>query len=795
MTAKSRVQIGDENYIRKHEVIWHEDFLLYPAGCKSWPNNNIDFKKMQNKINEWNAMVNDDDIELHKMLNEIKNKIKTLDYTKAKKETTKIYKIFKEKKGIKEGVKRIKHKMKHIGKSKYFKADKYDRLMLFAEFNGSKRERYSREYDRILVTKSFRHLQYKTQVMVNTASDDQRTRLLHSLEVQRIAKTLAIQLGANSNLAQTIAIGHDVGHAPFGHAGESALNDRLSKGCFGEFSHALQSVKVLNYMEKHPIVKRYGFSGLGLSIEVLSGILKHDTDTFRKDVSRAAFRLQYNRPCVAKYYPGEKAEKLEKLELTMGTIEAQIVYWADKIAYIGHDWEEFVLSSHIEKMLYDMNEIWEKIGIANAIYEENKDKIDKDKEVEYKKLNKIHGYLKSMNGIFNDDESNGDKNNLSDPLKKNKKRKVDLNKNIKELLKVEDDVIPHKNKNTAKHKTEKTTMNCKNKLNCTLLSRNEYNMLFDYFRVAKAWMYITGRIPKKYKECNDIIYIIYRFFKDTISQRTTPKIETNLIENTRNKTNLMSDQQIVVKASENWNRVKEKILKKDKEEAKDAFIKSLTVTLSKKMRKNLKIVDEFKYQYYIGSKEVQYMTDKASLVIQTLFDYFLDCPEMLPDECLEEYCLLVDGKYIDYKELVVEYLSDEYSKCATKAVNFSKGNCQKTIARLKYGTTKEEIEKMTNDHLIKKRMKKLHKVIKDLDDLSQDELSLIRKGRQTSIFNNKWAKQNELIDLFKSRNHVSRTILARIIADYICSMTDRMAILKYNEITSSTTSWTEKYNA
>lgn len=371
MTAKLKFQKVDENYDRKHKVIQLEDSLLFASGCKSWPNYYINNR------------------ELHNMLNEIKCVVRELDYSDAKKETKCICDRFITKDGIENDINIINRKMLHIDNSRYFGADKYDRLMLFAEFNGSKREHYSREYDRILVTKSFRHLQYKTQIMVNSASDDQRTRLLHSLEVQRIAKTLAIQLGANSNLAQTIAIGHDVGHSPFGHAGERALSNCLSKGYFGEFTHALQSVKVLNYLEEHPIVKRYGLNGLGLSVEVLSGILKHDTDTFCKNVSTAAFRLQYDCPRVLNYYPGEDSEELNKHSLTMGTLEAQIVYWADKIAYIGHDWEEFVLSSHVEKLLHDMNEIWDKMGIALALYETNKDKVDMKKRVEYKKLSEI----------------------------------------------------------------------------------------------------------------------------------------------------------------------------------------------------------------------------------------------------------------------------------------------------------------------------------------------------------------------------------------------------------------------
>ena len=449
------------------------------------------------------------------MLNEIKCAVRDLDYSDAKLATMHIYQKYELKAGIADDIQTINDKMSHIDKSRYFNVDEYDRLMLFAEFNGSKREQYSREYDRILVTKSFRHLQYKTQIMVNSASDDQRTRLLHSLEVQRIAKTLALQLGANSNLAQTIAIGHDVGHAPFGHAGERALSGCLSKGYFGEFTHALQSVKVLNYLEEHPIVKRYGLRGLGLGVEVLSGILKHDTDTFYKDVSAAAFRLQYDCPKILNYYPGEKNETLDRHSPIMGTIEAQIVYWADKIAYIGHDWEEFVLSSHVEKLLHDMNEIWDKMGIALALYETNQRKIKPEKLEEYKKLKKIQEVIMNMKGRFTHDKTDLTQTKSDKTLTKHQALKESLNKYIDDLLKIEREMMLQEKVSSTKSVPTAGAETGQSKINCTLLSRNEYNMLFDYFRVTQAWMYITDRNPKEYNEHNDIMFPATPFLRTT----------------------------------------------------------------------------------------------------------------------------------------------------------------------------------------------------------------------------------------------------------------------------------------
>lgn len=123
------------------------------------------------------------------------------------------------------------------------------------------RTMFSREYDRIICTTAFRHLQYKTQVMVNSASDDQRTRLLHSLEVQKVAKKIAMGIHANWELAETIAIAHDIGHTPFGHEGESIIKDFLQDKKSGVFSHALQSVKVLDELAEHPILNGYDVRG------------------------------------------------------------------------------------------------------------------------------------------------------------------------------------------------------------------------------------------------------------------------------------------------------------------------------------------------------------------------------------------------------------------------------------------------------------------------------------------------------------------------------------------------------
>ena len=179
------------SYERKNKLIFYKNKLLSRAGWRGWPDSN---DNIYHKIDYSLKTEQYYNFQLHQMLGDIKKAIRTLNYKHAKEVAIPIIDKSKEKHRIETEIVKLIDTMKHIDRSKYFvdySDDNNAKLMLFAEFNGSKRERYSREFDRILVTKSFRHLQYKTQIMVNSASDDQRTRLLHSLEVQRIAKTLS----------------------------------------------------------------------------------------------------------------------------------------------------------------------------------------------------------------------------------------------------------------------------------------------------------------------------------------------------------------------------------------------------------------------------------------------------------------------------------------------------------------------------------------------------------------------------------------------------------------------------
>ena len=132
------------------------------------------------------------------------------------------------------------------------------------------RSPYQRDRDRIVHSTAFRRLKHKTQVFVNTSSDHYRTRITHSLEVAQIARTLAKFFKLNEDLCETLSLAHDLGHTPFGHAGEEALNDCMKTK--GGFDHNIQTIRIVTLLEN----RYYNFKGLNLSFETLDGLIKHN---------------------------------------------------------------------------------------------------------------------------------------------------------------------------------------------------------------------------------------------------------------------------------------------------------------------------------------------------------------------------------------------------------------------------------------------------------------------------------------------------------------------------------------
>src|SRR6476646_3586973 len=187
------------------------------------------------------------------------------------------------------------------------------------------RSDFQRDRDRIVHSTAFRRLEYKTQVFVNHEGDHFRTRLTHSLEVAQIARTIARTLELNEDLTEAIALAHDLGHTPFGHAGQDALNACMRD--HGGFEHNLQSLRVVDCLEEsYP-----QFNGINLSFETREGILKHCS----KDNARA---LEADEP---------NGVGRRFLDGTQPSLEAQLCNLADEIAYNAHDIDDGVRSGLI----------------------------------------------------------------------------------------------------------------------------------------------------------------------------------------------------------------------------------------------------------------------------------------------------------------------------------------------------------------------------------------------------------------------------------------------------------------
>jgi dGTPase len=183
------------------------------------------------------------------------------------------------------------------------------------------RSEYQRDRDRIVHSTAFRRLEYKTQVFVNHEGDLFRTRLTHSIEVAQIARSVARNLGLNEDLVEAISLAHDLGHTPFGHAGQDALNDCMKP--FGGFEHNLQSLRVVDHLEN-----RYGaFEGLNLTFETREGILKHCSPRNAETLSELGRRF---------------------LERRQPGLEAQLANIADELAYNNHDVDDGLRSGLVE---------------------------------------------------------------------------------------------------------------------------------------------------------------------------------------------------------------------------------------------------------------------------------------------------------------------------------------------------------------------------------------------------------------------------------------------------------------
>ena len=213
------------------------------------------------------------------------------------------------------------------------------------------RSPFQRDRDRIIHSTAFRRLKHKTQVFVNTTGDHYRTRITHSLEVAQIARTLGKYFMLNEDLCETLSLAHALGHTPFGHAGEEALNDCMIK--HGGFDHNIQTIRIVTLLEN----RYYNFKGLNLSFETLDGLIKHNgsvNDLFK-----------FNNILGKNFF--KKKIKFKKSP----SLEAQIASISDDIAYNSHDLED-----GLRAKLFKLEEL-KNLPILNLIVKKHNKKFKK----------------------------------------------------------------------------------------------------------------------------------------------------------------------------------------------------------------------------------------------------------------------------------------------------------------------------------------------------------------------------------------------------------------------------------
>ena len=236
---------------------------------------------------------------------------------------------------------------------------------LYKETESSFRTPYMRDRDRLIHSAAFRRLEHKTQVFVHHEGDNFRSRLTHTIEVAQIARTISRHLGLDQDLAETIALAHDLGHTPFGHAGEEALNSSMST--YGGFDHNAQTLRIVTQLER----KYAQFDGLNLTWESLEGIVKHNgplkknIPTAIKEYQKFVRKMNIQHDLILKSFPGP---------------EAQVAGIADDVAYCNHDIDDGIRAglftideisqiSHINEIINSIKNNWPKIENRRLIHE------------------------------------------------------------------------------------------------------------------------------------------------------------------------------------------------------------------------------------------------------------------------------------------------------------------------------------------------------------------------------------------------------------------------------------------
>ncbi len=344
---------------------------------------------------------------------------------------------------------------------------------LFGEPNNRFRTPFQRDRDRIIHSASFRRLKHKTQVFVNTEGDHYRTRITHSIEVAQIARTIARYLNLNEELAETLSLAHDLGHTPFGHAGEEALNDCMR--IMGGFDHNLQTLRIVMFIEN----KYLKFKGLNLTVETIDGLLKH------------------NGPVLDNYKVNEiigiKNFKNKINFKTQASLEAQIASISDDIAYNNHD-----IQDGIKAKLFNLNDLLE-INFFNEIYKP------------YKKIKNASNEI-IIYQIIRDSINLMVKDLIENSMKIIKKNKINSQQNI---------LYHHENIVSFSNKYNKILEEIRDFLRIKMY--NNYNVLIknnNGKKIIKKLFNIISKKPQKYLNKEQLKFDKDRVIADYISGMT-----------------------------------------------------------------------------------------------------------------------------------------------------------------------------------------------------------------------------------------------------------------------------------
>ena len=345
---------------------------------------------------------------------------------------------------------------------------------IFKESLSKYRTPFQRDRDRIVHSASFRRLKHKTQVFVNTEGDHYRTRITHSMEVAQIARSIARYLNLNEDLAETLSLAHDLGHTPFGHAGEDALNECMQN--YGGFDHNLQTLRIVMFLEN----KYLKFNGLNLSIETLEGLLKHNGPMEDLDLVNELIGIN-------------KFKKMIDFK-TFPSLEAQISAISDDIAYNNHD-----IQDGIKANLFRIEELVE-IDFFKVIYNKYKNKINK------------HNYKIATYQIIRDSIDKMIKDLLINTKKNLRKNKI---KNLKNITKTNSLLVDFSDKMKNSESEIRFFLKTKMYNNKSVLAKNNKGKL-----ILSKLFYKIKKNPQKFISKNELSSNKFRAISDFISGMT-----------------------------------------------------------------------------------------------------------------------------------------------------------------------------------------------------------------------------------------------------------------------------------